>query len=355
DDIIMEGKIKADLDSKGNYADIEASRYAGLETSGKLEITDLYYTDLDLPQGIRINSAQADFSPSAINLTNFDARLGESPLTANGSLTNYMAYLLGEKEVLRGNVNLYSSSFNVNEWLTGESSTEDTTELTVIELPQDIDFTMSEKADQVHYDNLSLKDVNGTLVLRTGILSFENASMNTLGGRLALNGSYNSQDVSAPKFDMTFDVAGLNIQEAFKSFNTIRAFAPIAQHVTGDFTTKFDLSGMLGPDMMPVLSSLDGNGLIKVAEAALRDSKIIQGITSLTKLNDTNTINFKNLNISAQIIDGMLQLKPFDVRLWGYEANVQGSSGFDGSLNYLINMNVPVEKLGSQASSLVSS
>src|SRR5690606_25150246 len=64
EDVIMEGKIKADIDSKGNYADIEASRYAGLETSGNLGIADFYYTDLDLPQGIRINSAQADFSPS---------------------------------------------------------------------------------------------------------------------------------------------------------------------------------------------------------------------------------------------------------------------------------------------------
>ena len=355
EDVIMEGKIAANIDTKGSYADVEANRYERLDASGTLEVKDLYYTDLDLPQGIRINTAKGDFSTNAINLTRFDARIGESPLTANGSLTNYMAYLLGNNGTLRGNVNLYSPRFNVSEWMTGTSTTEDTTSLTVIELPKDIDFSMSVKADEVLYDNLALKDVNGAMTLRDGILSFNNATMSTLGGKLGLNGSYNSQDITAPRFNMTFDVAGLSIQEAFKSFNTVQAFAPIAQHVTGDFTTKFEMSGILGQDMMPVLSSLDGSGLVKVAEAALRDSKIIEGITSLTKLKDGNTLSLKNLNFSAQIVDGMLLLKPFDVRLWGYEANIQGSSGFDGTINYLINMNVPVEKFGSQATGLLSS
>ena len=353
ENVIMEGRISANIDTQGNYADVEASRYDRLATSGHLEVSNFYYTDVDLPQGVRINSAKGDFSPSAINLSNFDARLGESPLTASGSLTNYIGYLFGENQTLRGNLNLYSPKFNVNEWMT-ETTTADTSSLSVIELPRDIDFTMSVKADEVLYDNLSLRDINGAMVLRDGVLSFNNASMSTLGGKLALTGSYDPRVITAPAFDMTFDVMGLSIREAFTSFNTVRAFAPVAQHLTGDFTTKFNMSGLLGQDMMPVLSSLDGRGLVKVAEAALRDSKIIEGITSLTRLQDGNTLTLKDLNLSVEIVDGMLQLKPFDLNLWGYAANIQGSTGFDGSLNYLISMQVPVEKFGSQVSSLVA-
>ncbi len=353
ENVIMEGQISANIETEGNYADVEASRYDRLSTSGHLEVKDFYYTDLDLPQGVRINSAKGDFSPSAINLTDFDARVGQSPLTASGSLTNYIGYLFGENQTLRGNVNLYSPKFNVNEWMTS-TSTADTSSLSVIELPRDIDFTMSVKADEVLYDNLVLRDINGAMVLRDGVLAFNNASMSTLGGKLALTGSYDPRVITAPTFDMTFDVMGLSIREAFTSFNTVRAFVPVAQHLTGDFTTKFAMSGILGQDMMPVLSSLDGRGLVKVAEAALRESKIIEGITSLTRLQDGNTLTLKNLDLSVEIVDGMLQLKPFDLNLWGYAANIQGSTGFDGSLNYLINMQVPVEKFGSQVSGLVA-
>lgn len=107
--------------------------------------------------------------------------------------------------------------------------------------------------------------------------------------------------------------------------------------------------------MMPVLSSLDGNGLIEVAQAVLENSKIVSGITSLTKLKDSNTIEIKDLKLKAEIKDGMLAVSPFDIKLWDYKAKVQGSTGFDGSINYLVNMEIPAGKLGSQANNLLAS
>ncbi|WP_186757368.1 AsmA-like C-terminal region-containing protein [Echinicola salinicaeni] len=356
EDVIMEGKVQADIDTKGSYADVEAERYNKLDTRGQVVLKEFYYTDKDLPQGVRIYLAKGDFSPQAVNLANFDARLGESPVKATGSLSNYMAYMFEETAVLKGKLNVNSTKFNINEWMTeSESTTEDTTELSLIELPKDIDFSMSVQADEVLYDNLVFNDAKGQMTLKDGILTFKDAGMKTMGGQMTLNGAYNTQDITDPKFNMDFKVLGISIQEAFKSFNTVKAFAPIAQHLNGDFTSGFSLSGNLGQDMMPVLSSLDGNGLIEVAQAVLENSKIVSGITSLTKLKDGNTIQIKDLKLKAEIKDGMLEVSPFDIKLWDYQARIQGSTGFDGSINYLVNMEIPAGKLGSQANNLLAS
>jgi len=355
EEVIMDGKVQADIDTRGSYEDVEAKRYNRLDTRGQIALTDFYYTDKDLPQGVRIHQAKGDFSPQSVNLTQFDARLGESPVKANGSLANYMAYLFEEDEVLVGKLDIQSTKFNVNEWMTeGESSTTDTAKLTLIELPKNIDFTMSVQANEVLYDNLVFNDAKGILSLKDGILTFKDAGMKTLGGQVTMNGAYNTQNIKNPKFDLNFKVLGVNIQEAFKSFNTIKAFAPVAQHVNGDFSTNFSLRGNLGQDMMPILSSLDGSGLIEVAQAMLENSKIVSGITSLTKLKDGNTIQLKDLNLKAEIKEGRLEVKPFEVKLWDYQAKIQGSTGFDGSINYLINMQIPAGKLGSQANNLLA-
>ncbi len=355
ENVIMEGKVRADIDSKGNYKALEAEKYGQLDTRGEMELVDFYYTDADLPQGVRINRAFADFSPQGINLTEFDARLGESPIKATGSLSNYMAYLFEEKGTLSGKLDVSSSHFNINEWMTESPATEtDTTEFSLIELPRNINFNMTVKADEVLYDNLVFTNARGVLVLEDGILTFKDAALNTLGGQMTLNGSYNTQNIQTPRFNLDFDVQSLSIQEAFQSFNTIKVFAPLAAHMDGDFTTNFSLSGILGQDMMPILSSLDGKGLIKVAEAALKDSKLMEGIISLTKLKEGNTLQFKNLNLTAEIKEGMLNVKPFDVKLWDYSAKVQGSTGFDGSINYLVQMEVPAKKFGSTANTLLS-
>ncbi|WP_339875298.1 AsmA-like C-terminal region-containing protein [uncultured Algoriphagus sp.] len=356
DDMTMEGRIQADINTKGSYAALEAEKYNQLETQGTMNVSNFKYSSTDVPQGVQINNAKAEFTPERINLTEFDSKIGESPLQATGFLSNYMDYFLGENGTLKGQLTMNSSRFNVNEWMSEDTSTDTTNaELTVIELPKNIDFNMSVAATEVLYDNLDLKDVKGNMSLKDGVLTFSDASMKTLGGTIGLAGNYDPRDLTAPSFKFNLNIAELSIAEAFKSFNTVKAFAPIAQNLTGKFNSNLNFSGKLGQDMMPLLSSLDGQGVLKVLETALKDSKILEGITSLTKLKDINTLQMKNISIPITIENGIMDVKPFDVKLWDYQANVQGTAGFDGSINYLLNMQIPAGKFGAQANTLLSS
>ncbi|PZX58336.1 uncharacterized protein involved in outer membrane biogenesis [Algoriphagus ratkowskyi] len=355
DDMIMEGRILADINTKGSYEAVEAKKYNQLETRGSMAVSNFKYSSTDVPQGIQIAKAIAEFTPERINLTEFDSKIGESPLQATGSLSNYMEYLLGENGSLKGQLAMNSSRFNVNEWMS-ENSSKDTTssELSVIELPKNIDFKMTVAANEVLYDNMNLKEVKGDMSLKDGVLTFSDASMKTMGGTIGLSGNYDPRDLTAPAFRFNLNIAELSIAEAFKSFNTVKAFAPIAQNLTGKFNSNLNFSGKLGQDMMPLLSSLDGQGVLKVLETALKDSKILEEITSLTKLKDVNSLQMKNISIPITIENGVMDVKPFDVRLWDYQANVQGTAGFDGSINYLVNMLIPAGKFGSQANSILA-
>lgn len=352
----LEGLIKADLKTSGSYADVESKRYDRLQASGTMDVSDLYYESTDYPQGVRIIESHADFNPQRANLTQFNSRLGKSPLEATGYLSNYMDYLLSDTGVLKGNLSLKSTSFDTNEWMT--TSAEDSSsssELEVFPLPENIDFTMSMVADEVIYENLNLKEVTGNMTLRNGVLQFTDTGMKTLDGRIKLNGNYDPRNLAAPVFDFNLDISEMSIAKAFESFATIKAFAPIASDITGKVNTNISFSGLLGQDMMPVLSSIDVQGILKIAEAALKDSKILEAVTNLTRLKDVNTLALKNLNIPIVIQDGRMEVKPFDLRLWDYETNIQGSAGFDGSINYLLNMQVPAGKFGTQANSILAS
>lgn len=353
-DTKLEGLIKADLQSSGSYADVEKERYDRLQASGTMDVKDLFYESTDYPQGVRIVEAHADFNPQRANLTLFNSQLGKSPLQASGYLSNYMDYLLSEKGILKGQLTLNSSSFDVNEWMSSSTVDSDSTELEVVQLPENIDFTMNMAADEVIYENLNLREVSGNMVLRNGVLSFSETGMKALDGRIKLDGNYDPRNLAAPVFDFTLDISELSIAKAFQSLETVKAFAPIASEITGKVSTNLSFSGLLGQNMMPVLSSIDVQGILRVAEAALKDSKILAGVTSLTRLKDVSSLALKNLNIPIVIQDGRMEVKPFDLRLWDYETNIQGSAGFDGSINYLLNMQVPAGQFGAQANSILA-
>ncbi|MGY6521073.1 MAG: AsmA-like C-terminal region-containing protein [Mongoliitalea sp.] len=348
----LAGKIQADITTKGSYDAVKKEQYNRLDTRGFANLSDFSFSSTDIPQGVLITSAKAEFNPDRITLTEFASQLGQSPLFATGSLSNYMNYLFEKDATLRGQLNLQSDKFNVNEWMTDSSTSDEALE--VIALPTNIDFNMNVLAKEVLYDNLNLRDVRGNMTLRNGVLSFKDTGMRLLGGQVTMNGSYDPTDLTKPTFDFGLAINSLSIPESFKAFNTVQILAPIAQHLTGVVNSTLNFSGTLGADMMPILSSLDGKGILRVAEASYQNSAIVQGVTSLTRLNETNTLVFRNVAIPIQISQGVLNVQPFDVRLWDYQANIQGSTGFDGSINYLINMQVPAGKFGSTANNLLA-
>lgn len=350
----LSGKIQADLSSTGSFADVEANRYEKIQASGTMGIRDLTYRSVEYPQGVKIERAQLDFNPQRANLTEFKSQLGKSPLVANGYFSGYMDYLLSESGILKGQLSLSSSKFDVNEWMSDSSTPTEEGQLEVVSLPENLDFTMSLSADEVLYDNLNLKEVKGTIVLRDGVLQFSDAGMKALDGRIRMKGSYDPRNLTAPSFDFNLDISELSISKAFQSLTTVQAFAPIAKDLTGLVNTNINFSGLLGPDMMPVLPSLDIKGILKVTEAALRNSAILQGVTSITGLKDANTLTMKNLSIPVSIENGRMEIRPFDLKLWDYQTTIQGSAGFDGSMNYLLNMMVPAGKFGAQANTLLA-
>lgn len=350
----VRGKIRADLSSSGSYEAVENKNYSVIQASGTMDVSDFYFVSTAYPQGVQIKKSTLDFNPRQANLTTFDAVLGTSPLQASGSLSNYMEYLLSESGVLKGQLSLRSARFNVNEWLTESSSDTVESELGVVPLPKNVNFAMDFEADEVLYDNLTLKKAQGKMTLSEGVLRFSDTGMETLGGQIRMDGTYDPRDLASPKFDFALSVVELSIAEAFEKFSSVRAFAPIAQDITGRFNSNFSFSGLLGQDMMPLLSSIDVDGILNIAEAALRESKILAGVTSLTKLKDASTVQLKDLSIPIQIEDGRMDVRPFNLRLWDYETTIQGTAGFDGSINYLLNMQVPAGEFGAQANSILA-
>jgi hypothetical protein len=177
---------------------------------------------------------------------------------------------------------------------------------------------------------------------------------NTLGGGITINGTYNTVDLKHPKYDLGLKIENMSMKEASNASSLIKTYAPIAGLMSGNFSTDFKLDGEIGQDMMPKLATVNGSGLIKIAQAALKESKLITGVTSLTKLDDTNEVTLKDVLMSAAIKDGKLSVKPFDVKFGSYKTTVAGSTDLNGVLDYSLKMDVPAGKLGSQFNSLVS-
>lgn len=353
------GRINANVAAKGKMTDIEAERYNNITANGTMGIKNLNFVSTDLPQGLKISSADAVFNNERIQLNNMNGFLGQSDFKASGTVSNYIGYALAENQSLRGNFNLSSNTFNVNEWMVDEN-TGQTTDATaeaegVVAVPENLDITLNVDAKQVLYDNLKLNNVDGRVLVKDKVARLEAVKFNTLGGAFVASGSYNTQSLKQPLFDMKLDVQNLSFKEAFNAFNTIKVIAPIAGLLDGTFSTKFNFNGEIGQDMTPVFKTLDGSGIIDVVKAAVSDVKIVDQISRLTHFEELQNFVIQNKRIDAQIIDGSLVIRPFDMKVGDIQMTVGGSNNVNGNIDYVTALNVPAGKIGRELNTRLGS
>lgn len=351
----LAGKVKADLQTKGKMSDLEAERYEKLPTSGSASLREFKYTSTDLPYVVTLAQADMSFDPRKIDLKQVTGTIGKSDFNVSGSVSNYMGYLFSPNQLLKGSMNFSSSLLDLNEFMTEtEETTEETEPYGVIPVPENIDFLLKSSIATVKMMDFNITNAKGDIVVKDGVANLSGLSFNLLGGAFTVNGAYNTKDMAHPKYDFALKIENMALAQAASAFSIVKNYAPVAGLMSGNFSTDFKLSGELLQDMMPNLKTVNGEGLVKVAQAALKESKLVSGITSLTKLDDSNEVTMKDVLMSASIKDGKLSVKPFNVKFGQYTTSVAGSTGMDGSINYSLKMDVPAGKMGAQLNSFVS-
>ncbi|MBK7651149.1 MAG: hypothetical protein IPJ20_11055 [Flammeovirgaceae bacterium] len=353
----LAGKVKANIETKGKYSDLEASRYDRLPTSGSASLKDFKYSASDLPYVVTMSQSEAIFDPQKIELKNTTGTIGKSDFALTGAINNYIGYLFGSNETIRGNLTFNSTFLDLNEFMTEtEEATPstDSVSLGVLEVPQNINFLLHANVKTTKLMDYTITNALGDVIVKDGVANLSGIKFNMLGGTFTVNGSYNTQNLEHPLYDMALKIESLSIQQAASSFSIVQTYAPIAGLVNGNFGTDFQISGELGQDMMPKMNTINAGGLIKIAQAALTQSKLISSVTSLTKLDDADNVTLKDVLMSATIREGRLSVKPFDVKFGNYVTNVSGSTGLDGSIAYQLKMNVPAGKLGAQMQGFIN-
>ncbi len=358
EDMTLSGRINADVAAKGKMSDIEAEKYNNITANGTMAISNLNFLSKDLPQGMKISKANATFNNERVNLQQMSGNLGRSDFQANGSVSNYIGYALADNQSLRGTFNVSSNKFDVNEWMVDENTGEPVEGAStegVVEVPANLDLALNIDAKQVLYNNLKLNNVTGQVQVKDKIAKLNKVTFNTLGATFATSGSYNTQNLQQPLFDMKLDIQDLSFKEAFNSFNTIKVLAPIAAVLEGKFSTTFAFAGELGQDMTPVFKTLDGSGVINVLRAAVGDVAIVEKISTLTRFDELRNFVVENKRIDAEILNGSLVIKPFDLKVGNVDMKVGGSNNIDGQIDYITTLNVPAGKVGRELNTRLSS
>jgi hypothetical protein len=351
----LTGILKADVKTEFDMQSVEKSDYARIKNTGNIDLTGFNYTD-ENGKTMAISKAVVEFNPSRVNLKQFNAVTGKSDIAVTGILDNFYGFVFKNQE-LKGDFNLNSNQLVVDDFMTtADPKANEKKESEAMKIPAFLNCTLSAKANTVLYDNLTLKDVSGKVIIRDQKVTLENGKTNLFNGTITFNGDVSTKE-KTPKFSMNLGLNNVDIQQTFTQLDMMKKIAPIAGVINGKISSNIKLSGNLDEkEMTPDLKSLSGDLLGQLLSTTVNKSNS----TLLTALdNNLNFINLDKLNLNdlkaaLTFKDGKVNVKPFDLKYQDISVTIGGTHSFDQVMNYDLKLNVPAKYLGTEVNNLIA-
>lgn len=354
----LNGLVTADLTTSFDMNSVENEQYQNVKSSGTATIRNFSYKSPEIPNEIRLATAQMIFNPSTVTLENFVATTGQTDMAITGTIQNLMGYLFTDQN-LKGTFDVRSNTFAVNDFMVKETAQEDpddgsatpaaATTAEAIKIPSFLDASMDFAANRVLYDNLVLENTTGNLRIVDETASLTNVTSNIFGGNILLNGMVSTRQAT-PNFTMELNLNTIDIARAFKDMELLRNLAPIAQALQGILTTDIDLRGNLNDDLTPQLQTLAGNALAEILGARVNPEQtpLLAQLDQRLNFVDLNNLNLKDLTTRLTFNNGQVEVQPFDFNVKGIRGKASGSHGFDMNMNYQVALEIPAKYLGDQ-------
>jgi hypothetical protein len=352
----LSGILRADVKTAFDMKSVETSQYQNIKNSGNINLTGFNYAGPEMAKPVSVTVADVTFNPTKINLNKLQAKTGKSDINVSGSLDNFYGFMF-KNQILKGNFNLNSSLFAVSDFMAPTTTTNEDGKKTTeqVKIPSFLDCTLNAKATTVIYDNLNLKNVAGTLIIRDQAVNLKGLTMDIFGGKIGLNGLVSTKG-KVPTFDMDLGLTSVDISQTFSMLNTLKTITPIADVVNGKMNSTIKLNGNLTQAMMPDIKSISGDLLANILQGSLNKSKstLLTELDSKATFLDLKDINLKDVKTALSFKNGKVSVKPFTLKHKDIAVEIAGSHGFDQNMDYNLKFDVPAKYLGKDVNNLIA-
>ena len=351
----LSGILTADITTDFDLNAIEKGNYQNIKNAGVIHVSNFKYAGTAVAKPFYIKKTGITFNTNTIKLNEFTAKTGDSDISITGNLDNLYGFLF-KNQVLRGDFSLHSNLFKVSDFLINDATeTNPKVETGQLKIPAFLDCKFTANANSVAYDNLLLKNVSGIMHIKDEAVFLQDVKSDIFGGNIGFTGRVSTKE-KVSKFNMDLNLKALDISESFGGIDMLRSIAPIAKTIEGKINSTVNVSGNLNTDLTPDLKTISGKLLGQLLNTKLKasNSKALSLLGNNVSFLDLNKLNLDNVTGFFSFENGLVTLKPIPLKYEDIDLEVRGTHGFDNTMNYDLDFEVPLQYLGADVMNLIS-
>jgi len=340
--IKLQGRIDANLAAAGKMSWLDKKQYDKFMLKGALTVSDILYVSKGMPD-VKVQTAKMDFTPQNVHLTNLSVLLGQNDIQASGTLSDMLGWYLHD-DVLSGSLQVHSNYLNLNDFMTGETTTStDTAPIMAFEIPKNLNLSLNATGKKILFSSLMMTNAKAALTVKNGRVSINDLSANALGGSIGVNSYYEALNPEKPNVAFGLDLKTVSFAQTFTSFEFVKKIAPIFENVNGSYSLKMDFNTSLDKHLNPNLKVLNGSGLLQSNGVFVSNIKVLDVLATTLKNEKLRTLAPKDLNIPFKISDGKVTTSPFTIQVDGIALEMGGITGLDKTIDYKLGVTLPAK------------
>lgn len=300
-------------------------------------------------------SLSANLSPSRMKLNELQFLLGKSNMQLKGQIDQMFSYLY-DQGTLKGGIEFKTNYLNLNQFMNAKAEEmepqvleqnpkEATSSLKPFEVPSKIDIHFTGNAETLIYDSYQMKKAKIDIRAKDEKLDIIDLSCILFGGNIALNGSYETKNLSKPKFQLNYNINKIDIESLAQGMPTITYLTPALKQVKGKLSSQMKSEGELNPNLYPDLNNLFLNGMVETFDIQIASLQPLKDLSEKLKIKELEKINISNTRNFIKLEKGRFTLDPVFFKHSGIEMSFAGSHGLDQTMKYMLKMRVPKQLL----------
>jgi len=350
-DTRLSGIVNANIHAKGNLPETEKNKKDIFKAWGDFDLRNFSYSSKTYPGGIALSELLMTFNSKNVLINELNGEYFATHIGVTGTLNNLFDFALGNQPLV-ALIDLKADEFNLRDWIRSDRVDSAAASVRVNKtfvVPDNIDFIINAEAGKLHFDNLDLQNLSCQLVIKDETVHMLHVKANGLDGDISMEGTYSTlESRENPEIALTYDVKGLDIQKTFFAFNTVRKIMPVGKFIAGNMDAHMSLNGRLHDDMTTDLQTLFGEGNVHLLAGSMKDFGPLDKLSQSLDVNELKDIPLKDIKADFSFKSGKVVVSPFIVQSKDIEMEIQGTHGFDQSIDYNINLKVPRNQLGNK-------
>jgi hypothetical protein len=268
------------------------------------------------------------FRPSGLS---FDYR-GQS-FTIDGEFNRLPEWLAGWPVTMTARADI-STGRLMPEALFGNPGPDNQSRKSSVKFPDNLNLDIRFSIGNFSYKTFSASNIKGNLVYKPKQLTFKAFNMNALDGTISGNGFILQNNNRSFMSRGDFALAGINVKNAFTSFNNFGQDFIVAGNLSGLLSGKISVLLPIDSLFIPKTKAVTAEGSYVLLNGALVNFEPVKQLSSFIELSELENIHFQKLENDFFIRNNMFFMPTMAVNSSAADIAVNGQHSFDNDFEY---------------------